>query len=163
MIVFKRFPDFLEIFPREGDGGARRTLIFRNLRLAGLRGVRLRGWGWERRLASLERDSERTNNLPPTAGNSDHDPCPGRALFVRSQPAFPGPHPSAEMSAAPAIGKDKWFGLVGVGDNTPPSESGSASEQTNSSPSGPTVIVKPDDAAGVRSLAAASVTGRFNP
>ena len=46
-----------------------------------------------------------------------------------------------------------------VEDNDPPSDSASANEQTNSFPSRPTVSVKPDEAATVRSLAAASRSG----
>ncbi len=65
---------------------------------------------WEgRRLAPSDRDSERANSLPPTAGTYNDDPC--REGFVRSFAAGAlGTHPSAEMPAASGIGEDRGWG-----------------------------------------------------
>jgi hypothetical protein len=75
-------------------------------------GVCVVGMGWmgDRRLASLHRDHEPTNYLPPTAGTSDDDIVRkglGRSLAAGSL----GAHPSAETLAASRIGGDSGWGV----------------------------------------------------
>ena len=60
--------------------------------------------------ARLPGPRQRVNDLSPTAGTSDDDPC--REGFVRSLATGSlGRHPSAEMPAASGIGKDSSRGV----------------------------------------------------